>query len=108
MAERNFTETVDTAEEGGTVVSKIGEMFCAATGGVTLGRRGGTKSKVGFHVMGGRNNVAHRYVWSMVVGGNIYWEKMYGSAIMAVRRAGLCCWRRESEIIILLILNPRQ
>ena len=71
MAERNFTETVDTAEEGGTVVSKIGEMFCAATGGVTLGRRGGTKSKVGFHVMGGRNNVAHRYVWSMVVGGNI-------------------------------------
>ena len=29
-------ETVNTAEEGGTVVSKIGGRFCAATVVVTL------------------------------------------------------------------------
>ena len=43
MAERNFTETVDTAEEGVTIVSKIGGRFCAANGGVTLVERGGNK-----------------------------------------------------------------
>ena len=36
MVEREFTETVDTAEEGVTVVNKIGEFFCVATGRVTL------------------------------------------------------------------------
>ena len=42
MVEREFTDIVDTAEEGGTVVSKIGGRFCSATGEVTLGGRGGT------------------------------------------------------------------
>ena len=108
MVERKFTETVNTAEEGCTIVSKICGRFCAATGGVTFGGREGKKSEAGFHEMGGRNNVAHRSVGSMLVGGNTSWERMSGSEIMAVRRAGLCCWRRESEISILLILNPRQ
>ena len=40
--EREFTETVDTAEEVGTVVSTRGGRFCAVTGGITLGGRGGT------------------------------------------------------------------
>ena len=39
MAERDFTETVNTAKGGGTVVSKIGGRFCAATAGVDLGGR---------------------------------------------------------------------
>ena len=42
MVEREFTEIVDTAEEVGTIVSKIGGRFCAATAVVTLGGRGGT------------------------------------------------------------------
>ena len=45
MVGREFTEKVDTTEEGGTVVSKIGGRFCTATGGMTLGGRGVTKSK---------------------------------------------------------------
>ena len=39
MVEREFTETGDTVEEGGILVSKIGGRFCAATGEVTLGGR---------------------------------------------------------------------
>ena len=58
--------------------------------------------------MGGRNDVVHRSVGLMVVGGNTSWERMYGSEIMTVRRAGFCCWRRESIFSILLILTPRQ
>ena len=58
--ERDFTETVDTVQEGVTIVSKMDGRFCAATGKVTLGGRRGTKSKAGFHGMDGRNNVAHR------------------------------------------------
>ena len=45
MTEMEFTDTVYTSEEGGTVVSKIGGRFCTATGGMTLGGRGVTKSK---------------------------------------------------------------
>ena len=67
-----------------------------------LGGRGGTKSIAGFNGTGGRNNIV------MVVGGITSWERMSGSAILAVRRAGFCCWRRKSESIILLILTPRQ
>ena len=55
----------------------------------------------------GANDVAHRSVTSMVVGGNISWENMFGTEIMAVMRAGFCCWSRESTIIIILILTPR-
>ena len=45
MGDMEFTETVDTTEEGDTLVIKLGGRFCVATGGVTLGGRGGTKSK---------------------------------------------------------------
>ena len=108
MLEWESTETVYTAEEGGTVVSKICVRFCAAIARVKLGGRGGTESKMGLHGMGGRNDVAHRYVGSMVVGVNTSWVRMSGSEIMAVTRDGLCCWRRDSAIIILLILTPKQ
>ena len=108
MVDREFKETFESVEDGGTVVSKIGGRFCAATGGVTLGGRVGRKSKTGFHGMGRRNDVAHRSVGLMVVGGNTSWERMSGSAIIAVRRAGFCCWRRESVISILLILMLRR
>ena len=37
MVERDFAEIVDTAEEGGTVVRKIGGRFCVANGGVASG-----------------------------------------------------------------------
>ena len=47
--------------------------------------------------MGGRNYVSHRSVGLMAVGGNTSWERMSGSAIMAVRRAGFCCWRMRLE-----------
>ena len=70
MVERDFMETVNTAVEGGTVVSKIGGNFCVNTGRVTLGGRGGTKSKLGFHGMGGCNDVVHISVGLMGVGGN--------------------------------------
>ena len=63
MVEREFKETVNTVEEGGAVVSKIGGRFFAATRGVALGGRGGTKSKAVFHGMGGPNYVAHRSIW---------------------------------------------
>ena len=64
-------ETVDTAEEGGTIVIKVGGKLCVATGGVTLGRRGGTKSKGGVHGRGGINGVVQRSVGLMAEGGNI-------------------------------------
>ena len=54
----------------------------------------------------GANDVAHRSVTSMVVGGNTSWERMSGPAIMAVRRDGFCFRRRESTIRIILILTP--
>ena len=47
VIEREFTETVDTAEEGGTVMSKIGGRFCDVTGGVNLGGRGGKNQRRG-------------------------------------------------------------
>ena len=50
-------ETVNTKEEGGTIVIKLVGRFCFSTGGVTLGVRVGTKSKGGFHRRGGINNV---------------------------------------------------
>ena len=90
MVERNLTETVNTAEEGGTIVSKIGGRFCVSIGGVTLGGRGRTKSKSGFHVMVGRNVFVHRSSGLMVVGGNTSWERMSRSAIIAVRRSDFC------------------
>ena len=107
MVDREFTETVDNVEEGCNIVSEIGGMFCTATAGLTLGGIGGTKSKAGFHGMGERNDVAHRSVGLMVVGGNTSWERMSRLAILAVRRAVFCSWRRESGIIILLVLMPR-
>ena len=107
MTEMEFTDTLYTSEEGGTVVSKIGGRFCAATAGVNLGGRGGTKSKAGFHGTGGRNDVSHRSVVLMVVGGNTSWERMYGSVIMVARRADFYLWRRDSTISIILILTPR-
>ena len=73
MVERDFMETVNTAVEGGTVVSKIGGKFCVNTGRVTLGGRGGTKSNGGFQGIGGRNDVTHRSVGLMVVRGNTSW-----------------------------------
>ena len=48
-------------------------MFFVTTGEVTLGGRGGTKSKGGVHVMGGRNNVGHRSVRLMIMGVNTSW-----------------------------------
>ena len=54
-------------------MSKIGGSFCAATVGVTLGGRGGTKSNGGFQGIGGRNDVTHRSVGLMVVRGNTSW-----------------------------------
>ena len=63
-------ETFNAAEECGTVVSKICGRFCAATGGVNLGGRGGKESKARFHGMGGRNDVSHMSVGLMVIGGN--------------------------------------
>ena len=70
MVERDSTETVDTLKEGGTVVSKIGGIFCDANGEVTIEGREGKKSKSGFRVICVLNNVAHRSVGSIVVGGN--------------------------------------
>ena len=43
MVDREFVETVNTAEEGGIIVSKVGVRFCVYTGGVTMGGRGGEK-----------------------------------------------------------------
>ena len=61
-------ETVYTMDEVGILVSKIGGSFCAATGRVTLVGIGWKKSKVGFHGVGGRNDVVHRSLGLMVVG----------------------------------------
>ena len=79
MVYREFTEIFNTAEEGGTVVSKVGGRFYVATGGVTLGGRGGINSKWGFHIMSGLNDVVQRSVGLMVAGVNISWERMSGS-----------------------------
>ena len=70
MVDREFVETVNTAEEVGIIVSKVGVRFCVYTGGVTLVRRGGTKSKGGFHRRIGINNVLQRSAGLMVAGGN--------------------------------------
>ena len=40
--------------------------------------------------------------------GNNSWERVSVSAMMAVMRAGFCCWRRDSAIIILWILTSIQ
>ena len=106
MAEREFAETVDTAEEGVTFVSKVGGRVCAAAGVVTLGGRGGMKSRGGFHGSGGLNDVVHRSVGSMVVGVNVYWERMSGSEMTAAIRDVFCCWRREFAIRIIYFLTP--
>ena len=107
MAEGEFMETVDTVEEGDTVASKLDARLCVATGIVTLGLIGGTKSKGGFRGRGGINNVVHRSVGSMVAGGNTYWESMSRSDMKAVTRAGFCCWRRDSAIRMMQILMQR-
>ena len=67
----------------------------------------GRSKRGGVNIMGGRNYMVNRSVRSMVAGGNTSWDRMYGSAIMAVMRAGFCLWRRESAIRILQILTPR-
>ena len=46
-------------------MSKIGGWSCDATEELTIGGRGGTNSKLGFHGMGGRSNVSHRSVGSI-------------------------------------------
>ena len=74
-----LTDTVNTAEEGGTVVSKVDGRFCVATGGVTLGGRGGTKSKGGFDRRSGLNYVVQRSIKLMAAGVNNSWERMSGS-----------------------------
>ena len=89
-------------------MSKLDGRFCAVTGGVNFVGRGGMKSKTGFHRVDEHNDVAHRYVGSMAVGGNNSWERTYGSAIMEVMTSGFYFWRRESVIRILLILTSRQ
>ena len=94
MVDREFFETVDTMEEGGTVVGKSGGRFCVATGGVTLGRRGGKKSKGGFHRRIGINNVLQRSAGLMVAGGNASWERMSGSEMKEEIRADFYHWRR--------------
>ena len=71
MVENEFLDTVDTAEEGGTIVSKVGGRLCVNTGGSTLVGRGWTKSKGGFHGRIGIKDVAQRSVRLMVVGGKI-------------------------------------
>ena len=91
VVEREFFKTANTAEEVGTVVSKIGGRFCATNEVVTLGGRGWNKSKVGFHGMGGHSSVARRSVGLMVVGVNTSMEIIFGWAIMAVRRDNFCC-----------------
>ena len=101
-------ETVNTVEEADTVVSKLGGRFYVATGRVTLGGRGGTKSKGGLHRRGGIKNVVQSSIGSMVVGGNTSWERMSGSVMKAAMRAGFYIWRRESVIRILNILTPRR
>ena len=58
--------------------------------GSDLRRKRRENSKVGFHGMGGRNDVSHRSVGLMVFEVNISLERMYRSVIMAARRAGFC------------------
>ena len=58
--------------------------------------------------MGGSNNVSHKSVRSMLVGGNISWERISGSVIMEVSRAGFCICRRESAISVMMILKSRR
>ena len=55
MADIEFMETVDTAEEGGTVVSKVSGRFYIATWGVILRGRGGTNLERGVQIRGGIN-----------------------------------------------------
>ena len=108
VAERNFAKTVDTTEEGGTVVSKVCGRLCVATGGVTLVGRGGKNPKGGVQVKGGTNKAAQRSIRLMVTGRNISWDRIPRLEMTAETRDGFCCWRRESEIRILKILIPRQ
>ena len=58
--------------------------------------------------MGGCNDVLHRSIGLMMEGGNTSWDSMSGSEMMAMMRYGFYLWRRESEIIIMQILTPRQ
>ena len=55
--------------------------------------------------MGGCNDVVYRSVVLMVAVGNNSWERMFGLAMMAVMRDGLCHCRRGYEITILQILT---
>ena len=65
------------------------------------------KSKLGFHGMSGRKDVAHRSVGLVVIGGNTSWERVSVSEIMAVGGAGFYHCRREFAVSILLILTPQ-
>ena len=47
--------------------------------------------------MDGRNDVAQSSVGLMVVEGNTSWERMFGSAIMAVMSSSFYRWRKESR-----------
>ena len=108
MAEREFSGTVYTTEEGGIVVIKLGGRLFVAAGGVNLVGIGVMNSKGGVHIRGEINDVAQRSVVSMVAGGNISWERMSGSEMMATIKASFCCWRRYSTISILKILTLRR
>ena len=50
--------------------------------------------------------MVHSSVGSMVAGENISCERMSGSAMTMATRDTFYCWRRESVIRILQILNP--
>ena len=107
MLEREFTETVDTVEEGGTIVSKVCVRFCVANGEAILKGIGGTKSRWGVQGKGGINDLVQRSVGLMAAGGNISWERIFGLEMTAAKRDGLCFLRRESAISILQILTTR-
>ena len=90
-------ETVNTEEEGGTIVIKVVGRFCFSTGGVTLGVKLGTKSKWGFHRRGEINNVIQRSVILMVAGGNTSWGRISGLSMKAMKaemRDGFYHWSR--------------
>ena len=62
MADIDFMETVDTAEEGGTIMSKVSGRFYIAIWGVTLRGRGGTNLERGVQIRGGLNDVIQRSI----------------------------------------------
>ena len=83
MVEREFMEKVDTVEECGAIVSKVGGRFCVATGRVTLGGRGRKKSKGEVHIRVVLKNVVQRSFGLIVAGGSTSWEVISWSEMKA-------------------------